>query len=129
MQKPDASPKYVVYLFFMLGLVSAIAFRIVIVFQHIEPAWIRPVWYIGVCGYVLFFYYRYRIAKKRKRAIQDFNLIEKLRANACLTEEDRSVVLYLLGSIKRSPEDKNYAVIFILSILAIAADLILYSLE
>ncbi|MCE5312359.1 MAG: hypothetical protein LLF86_04320 [Nitrospiraceae bacterium] len=127
--KPHIVPKYVTHLFFILGLVSAIAFRAVIVFQHLEPAWIRPVWYIGVCGYMLFFYYRYRIARKRKKAIEDFNLVEKLKANACLTEEDRSVVLYLLGSIKASPEDKNYALIFIMSIMAIAADIVLASLK
>lgn len=116
-------PGYIIHGFFFIGLVSAFAFRSIIVFQHIEPAWVRPVWYVGVLGYVGFFLYRYAITKKRKNAIKDYGLIEKVRANACLSEEDRGVVIYLLSSIKKSREDLNYLVIFILSILAILADI------
>ena len=118
-------PKYIIFGFFVIGLLSAIAFRAIIVFQHLEPSWVRPVWYAGIVGYIFFFLYRYRITKKRKKAIDDFELIDKVKANACLTEEDREIVLYLLSSIKSSPEDLNYAIIFILSILAILADILL----
>ncbi|MEE9523438.1 MAG: hypothetical protein V3V59_01660 [Thermodesulfovibrionales bacterium] len=128
-QKPHTLPKYMIYGFFTLGLLSAIAFRALIVFQHIEPSWFRPVWYIAVIGYFLFFLYRFRISQKRKKAIKDYQLIEKVRANACLTDDDREVVLYLLSSIKVSLEDINYAIIFILSIAAVAADLILTALK
>ncbi|MBT9537969.1 MAG: hypothetical protein Q8M34_02395 [Thermodesulfovibrionales bacterium] len=124
-RRPRILPKYIIYGFFVIGLISAIAFRAIIVFQHLEPSWVRPVWYAGIVGYVFFFLYRYRITKKRKKAIDDFQLIDKVKANACLTEEDREIVLYLLSSIKSSPEDLNYAIIFILSILAILADILL----
>jgi hypothetical protein len=125
--KPHIVPKYVVYSFFLLGLVSAIAFRAIIIFQHLEPSLVRTVWYIGTAGYFLFFLYRYRITRKRKKAVEEFQLIEKIRAHACLRDEDREVLLYLLSSVKRSLEDINYAVIFLLSILAVAADLFLSS--
>ena len=124
-RRPHILPKYIVYGFFVIGLISAIAFRAIIVFQHIEPSWVRPVWYAGIVGYIFFFLYRYMITKKRKKAIDDFELIDKVKTNACLTEEDREIVLYLLSSIKSSPEDLNYAIIFILSILAILADILL----
>ena len=124
-RKPRIMPKYIIYGFFVIGLISAIAFRAIIVFQHLEPSWVRPVWYAGIVGYIFFFLYRYRITKKRKKAIDDFELIDKVKANACLTEEDREIVLYLLSSIKSSPEDLNYAIIFILSLLAILADILL----
>ena len=124
-RRPHILPKYIIYGFFVIGLISAIAFRAIIVFQHLEPSWVRPVWYAGIVGYIFFFLYRYRITKKRKKAIDDFELIAKVKANACLTEEDREIVLYLLSSIKSSPEDLNYAIIFILSILAILADILL----
>ena len=65
---------------------------------------------------------------EKEKAIEEFQLIEKIKANACLTEKDREVVLYLLSSVKYSLEDINYAIIFLLSILAIAADLFLSSL-
>lgn len=123
--KPHIVPKYVIYAFFVLGLVSAIAFRGIIIFQHLEPTWVRPVWYTGTIGYFFFFLYRYMITKKRKHAIESYRLIEKLKANACLADEERDAVLYLLSSIRFSLEDINYAIIFILSIFAIVADIIL----
>jgi hypothetical protein len=123
--KPHTVPKSVIYAFFVLGLVSAIAFRGLIIFQHLEPTWVRPVWYIGTIGYFFFFLYRYMITKRRKHAIDHYQLIEKLKANACLAEEEREAVLYLLSSIKFSLEDINYALIFILSVLAIVADIVL----
>jgi hypothetical protein len=126
---PHVVPKYIIYSFFTLGLISAIAFRAIIVFQHIEPAWIRPVWYIGTIGYFLFFLYRYMIAKKRKKVIEEFQLIEKVKANACLTDKDREIVLYLLSSVKSSLEDINYAIIFLLSIIAIVVDLFLSAMK
>ncbi len=123
--KVHVVPKYVIYGFFILGLLSAIAFRAIILFQRLEAAWVRPVWYIGTIGYFFFFLYRYAITKKRKKAVEQFQLIEKLKANTCLTDQDREVVLYLLSSIRLSLEDINYAIIFILSLVAVATDLLL----
>jgi len=123
--KPHTVPPYIIYTFFFIGLISAVAFRAIIILQHIEPVWVRPVWYLAVVGYLLFFLYRYWISQKRKKAIRDFQLIEKIKANACLQDDDREVLLYLLSSIKVSLEDRNYAIIFLTSILAVAADLML----
>ena len=128
-KRPHIVPKYVVYVFFLLGLASAIAFRAIIIFQHLEPSWVRPVWSIGTAGYFLFFLYRYWITRKRKKAVEAFQLIEKIRASACLQDEDREVLLYLLSSIKLSLEDINYAIIFVLSVLAVAADLYLSAMK
>jgi len=122
-RKPHTLPPIVVYLFFALGIISATAFRAIIFFQRFEPQWVRPVWYVGVLGYMVFFLYRYYISEKRKKAVEDFQLIEKVKANACLTDEDREVVIYLLLSIKRSPENINYFVIFIFSVIAVAIDI------
>jgi hypothetical protein len=127
--RPNVVPKTIVYSFFLLGLLSAIAFRAIIIFQHLEPSWVRPVWYTGTAGYFIFFLYRYNITRKRKKAVEEFQLIEKIRANACLRDEDREVLLYLLSSIKVSMEGLNYAIIFVLSILAVLADLVLTAMK
>ncbi|MBL7031922.1 MAG: hypothetical protein ISR97_01935 [Nitrospira sp.] len=126
---PHTLPKSVIYGFFILGLLSAIAFRIIIVFQHIQPTWVRPVWYAGILGYLAFFLYRYSISRKRKNAIKDYDLINKLKTSNCLSDKDREVVTYLLSSIQKSMEDLNYYIIFILSILAIAADIVFTLIE
>jgi len=39
------------------------------------------------------------------------------------------VLLYLLSSIRLSLEDINYAIIFVLSIIAVAADLLLSAMK
>ncbi len=122
-------PPVVIYGMLALGLISAFAFRVIIVLERVEPSWVRPAWYVGAGGYVFFFFYRYRITRKRKNTIKKNRLIEKVREEECLTGEDRDLVLYLLNSIRSSKEDINYAVIFLLSVLAIAADIWLWTLK
>ena len=66
-RRPRILPKYIIYGFFVIGLISAIAFRAIIVFQHLEPSWVRPVWYAEHCRIRLLFLYRYRITKRREK--------------------------------------------------------------
>jgi hypothetical protein len=120
---PQIVPKPVIIGFFILGLVSSVAFRAIILIQRYEPGWVRPVWYVGVVGYMLFFMYRYAISQRRKHAISQSNIVEKIRAGAALTDDERAATLYLLNSVQKSQEDWNYLAIFALSILAIALDL------
>ena len=122
---PKIVPKPVIISFFLLGLISSLAFRAIILFQKFNPSLVRPAWYFGVIGYMLFFVYRYRISIRRKRAIKQTNIIEKLEAGTTLSAEDREAALYLLSSIRKSPEDWNYLAIFILSVAAIVLDLLL----
>ncbi|MDL1976565.1 MAG: hypothetical protein LWX52_00445 [Deltaproteobacteria bacterium] len=122
---PHTLPPYIINLFFIIGLLSAVAFRIIIVFQHIRPELFRPVWYFGVIGYMFFFLYRYVISLKRKRAIHEYNLISKLQGDEKLSSEDREVAVYLLSSLKKSRENLNYLFIFALSGIAVVIDILL----
>jgi hypothetical protein len=122
---PKIVPKPVIITFFLIGLLSSLAFRAIILFQKFNSGWVRPVWYFGVIGYMLFFMYRYRISTRRKRTLRNSNIIEKLGSGTALSAEDREATLYLLSSIQKSPEDWNYLAIFILSVAAIALDLLL----
>jgi hypothetical protein len=122
---PKIVPQSVIVGFFVLGLLSSVAFRAILLFQQFRPEWVRPVWYVGVVGYMLFFMYRYRISQRRKHTIVQSAIIEKIRTGATLTTDDRDAALYLLNSVHKSPEDWNYLAIFILSLLAIVLDLAL----
>ena len=126
--QPSIAPKYIIYSYFILGLATAIAFRALIVLDHIQPIWVRPVWYFGVLGNFVFFFYRFRVSVRRKKAITDFQLIEKIQSGNSLTNLDREVVIYILRSIKLSPENINYLIIFLFSLLAIGLDITLYYL-
>lgn len=120
---PVLSPRYKMVGAFWLGLATAIAIRALIVLNHVLPDWVRPVWYFAVIGNFVFFFYRYQITSKRKRAIRDHHLIEKISANQPLSVAERDVLIYLLNSIKMSPEHLNYLIIFFFSLLAIAIDM------
>ncbi len=122
---PKIIPKPVIFGFFLLGLLSSVAFRAIILLQKYEPTWVRPVWYFGVVGYMLFFMYRYYISQRRKHAIAHTQVIEKIRAGEVLNQDEREAALYLLKSVRASQEDWNYLAIFVLSIVAIALDLLL----
>jgi len=122
-KSPKVSRNYLIYGAFGLGLATAIAVRALIVLSHVQPSWVRPVWYFAVLGNFVFFYYRYQITGKRKRAVRDHQLIEKISTEQSLSQDDRDVLIYLLSSIKKSPEHINYLIIFAFSILAIGIDL------
>lgn len=124
-QTPQTVSPFVITLFFVIGLVSAFAFRVLIVFVYLRPEWFRPTWYVGIVGYTLFFLYRYRISQKRKKAVDDYRLIEKLEQGVPLENIDRQVLVYLLSSIRKSRENLNYLFIFALSLLAVVLDIVL----
>ena len=116
------APVPLIYGAFALGLATAIAFRVLIILQHAAPLWVRPVWYFAVVGNLAFFYYRYRIAEKRKRTVEEHGLINKVEADTCFSPAEREALAYLLRSIKRSPENINYLIISVFSIAAIGID-------
>lgn len=122
---PKIIPKPVIIGFFVLGLLSSVAFRAIVILQKYEPTWVRPVWYFGVLGYMVFFMYRYYISQRRKHAIAHTEIIEKIRDGKTLAPEEREAALYLLKSVRASQEDWNYLAIFVLSVAAIALDLLL----
>lgn len=122
---PQVVPKPVIIGFFILGLLSSVAFRAIIILQKYTPELVRPIWYLGVIGYTLFFMYRYFISQRRKRTIAHSNVIEKIRSGEVLSSDDREAALYLLNSVRASQEDWNYLAIFVLSIIAVVLDLVL----
>jgi len=122
---PTVVPKPVIIGFFILGLLSSVAFRAIILLQKFEPTWVRPVWYLGVIGYMIFFLYRYRISQRRKHTIERTGIVSKLERGEMLTADDRAAALYLVNSIRKSPEDWNYLAIGALSVIAVILDLVL----
>jgi len=122
---PKTVPSFVVYLFLVIGLLSAVAFRLVTIINTFIPSLLRPVWYFGVIGYIFFFAYRYHISEKRKNTIRANRLLEKIQGGSDITSEDRALIAYVLSSIIKSKENLNYLFIFVLSIAAVAVDIVL----
>ena len=116
-------PMPVIIALLAICLISSLAFRAIIVAEHVEPGWVRPLWYLGVLLNAVFFAYRYRVSLRRVRAVVGGDLDRKMRTGESLSEFDRAQIAAILYSIRISPERFNYLVIFILSAVAIAADL------
>lgn len=123
--QPKTVSPFVIYLFLVIGLLSAVAFRLLTIINTFNPALLRPVWYFGVIGYIFFFAYRYHISEKRKNAIRANRLLEKIQSPGELTSEDRALIAYVLSSIIKSKENLNYLFIFILSLVAVGVDILL----
>ncbi len=122
---PKTVPPFVIYLFLVIGLLSAVAFRLLTIINTFSPSLLRPVWYFGVIGYIFFFAYRYHISEKRKNAIRANRLLEKIQGRGDISSEDRALIAYVLSSIIKSKENLNYLFIFVLSIAAVAVDILL----
>jgi hypothetical protein len=122
---PKTVSPFVIYLFLVIGLLSAVAFRLVTIINTFTPSLLRPVWYFGVIGYIFFFAYRYHISEKRKNTIRANRLLEKIQDGSEITGEDRALIAYVLSSIIKSKENLNYLFIFVLSIVAVGVDILL----
>lgn len=116
-------PKWIINLFFCVGLFSAICIRSLTIINHYNAQWAGYAWRAAVVGYIFFFGYRLYIANKRRVTIVKCRLIEELEGRNALNESTRAELLYLLNSIRKSKELYNYAFIFVLSIVAIVIDL------
>ena len=122
---PPGYSMFVIKLFFWVGLISALLFRLVIIADHFSDFSARVLWYLGVFGYLFFFIHRYNIAKRRFNVIKELDILEKIQKRKTLTDTDYRALNYVLWSISVSKERLNYLIIFVFSIIAIIISLML----
>jgi hypothetical protein len=125
---PKTLPPWTINFFFVVGLVSALMFRLLIFFNYYYTSLARPAWYCGVIGYLIFFGFRYYISHKRRQVILRYSLVEKVNASN-IAAHDKDEIIYLFQSIVKSKEMFNYIFIFAVSLIAILTDLILAVLK
>jgi len=122
---PHTMPFWVIYSAMTLGLLAAVAFRLLTIVDVFSPALVRPLWYFGVFGYIFFFAYRYFITEKRRRAIMANRLMEKLNSGRELEYDDRVLITYVLSSLVKSKENINYLFVVTLSLIVVLVDIFL----
>jgi len=122
------SPKPVRLFFFWAGIIATVAYRIIVVLNYYSPLWVKIAWYIGTIGFVLYFWHRFRIAKKRADLIRDYNLLEAV--NDCsLEKKQKEALSYLVKTSLTSKSRWNSGLIFILSVAALILGIILDILQ
>ena len=122
---PDGYSSLVIGLFFWIGILSALLFRMITIAEHYNPLLSKVLWYIGVVGYLLFFVHRYNIALRRYRVIQNLDLLKKIENRDSLNPTDFDGLRYVMWSISVSKERQNYIMITIFSIAALIVAAIL----
>jgi hypothetical protein len=109
------------WIFFIIGMISTIAVRIVTVLAHFNPLYGIIAWYVGVLGFFFFFVYKYRVDRARYRLIVKSGLREKIKQGEAIAKKDRELLGSILCALSSNKDRINYLLIFISSALAILA--------
>jgi len=115
----NCSDSFIAWIFFVVGVVAALAIRLVVVLMHVNPVYARAAWYVGVGGFFAFFMYKFKVTASRSRAITRQDLVDKIHQKRRLTQEDHDLISAILCSLSSKKEKVNYLVIFGLSAIAI----------
>lgn len=115
-------PRWVIHFFLWLGLFAGTAVRSLTLVSRINADAAIMVWRIAMICYTVFFGYRYMIARRRRRVVNNYRLMEHIERAQGLDPETRDAMRYILKSVVRSKELFNYAYISSLSLIALFID-------
>lgn len=119
-------PKPVKWIFFWIGVIATLAYRIIILLNFYSPYWVKVSWYIGTLGFVLYFGYLFIVQAKEVRIIKENNLlpiVEKLK----MDKRQKKALMYVVESNMNSKEKWNSMFIFLLSLIALIIGILLDS--
>ena len=120
----EPNPKPVRLFFFWTGIIATVAYRIIVVLNMYDPLWVKIAWYIGTVGFVLYFWHRYKIAKKRADLVEDYKLVETVE-NSNIKGNKKIALHYLVKTTLTSKSRWNSGLIFLLSLAALILGIIL----
>ena len=72
--KPNT--KLIRLFFFWSGVIATLAYRVIIVLSFYSPLWVKISWYIGTIGFIIYFWHRFDIQKKKSELVLDYKLID-----------------------------------------------------
>lgn len=112
-------PKPLLIFYFWSGIIATVAYRIIVVLNFYSPLWVSIAWYIGTVGFIIYFYHRYNVGKKRAQLVKDYKLIETVEAIKNINPQRKKALSYLVKTSLTSKAKWNSAIIFFLSVLAL----------
>ena len=121
--KPN--PKPIRLFFFWSGIIATLAYRIIIVLNFYSPLWVKVSWYIGTIGFIIYFWHRSGIQKKRADLVDDHQLLELADSVQKGTEKQKEALMYIVRTTKTSKAQWNSRFIFMLSVLALVVGILL----
>jgi len=121
--KPNTRP--VRLFFFWSGVIATLAYRIIIVLNFYSPLWVKISWYIGTIGFIIYFWHRYNVQKKRSELVLDYKLIDAVEKNQYEGPRQKEALKYIVKTSLTSRSRWNSAFICLLSILALIVGLVM----
>jgi len=112
-------------LFFVIGLIGAIGFRIVLIVNKFNFLLASLVWYVAVISYIIFYSYRYYIEQKRRQILISSKLKYKLEYDLELNENDKKNMKKIIDSLMVSKQNLNLIILIIVSVISLITQIIL----
>ena len=119
------SPKPIRLLYLWIGLAATVAYRLIIVFSFYSPIWVKISWYVGTVGFILYFWHRFKIQKKRADLIEDHDLINAVNATKYKNDEQKQAMNYIVKTTLTSKARWNSLIIFVLTIVALVVGVVM----
>ena len=121
--KPNT--KLIRLFFFWSGVIATLAYRVIIVLSFYSPLWVKISWYIGTIGFIIYFWHRFDIQKKKSELVLDYKLIDAVEKNQYEDQKQKEALKYIVKTSLTSKSRWNSAFICLFSILALIVGLIM----
>lgn len=124
MEKAKTSHPHIRLIYFLIGIVATIAYRVIVFLNFYDPMWVKVSWYVGTIGFVIYFWHRYDIAQKRAMLVAE-NDLEKAVRDSDLKGKQKQAIAYLVKTSRTSKSKINFVTIFGLSVAALVFAILL----
>ncbi|MDD3344964.1 MAG: hypothetical protein PHO34_00800 [Candidatus Omnitrophica bacterium] len=125
---PGCRSSAVSWFFLCVGLIATVSIRLVNIVLPLGMFWPKLFWYIGICGFFLYFLYKFRQDALLRRDLEKYRIHEKISGGGCLEDEEREFLRMMICRLRSSKDFVNYFVIFsssaVVIILAVYQDFI-----
>jgi hypothetical protein len=121
--RKDSKPLRISY--FWIGLIATFAYRAIIVLNYFEPVWVKLAWYVGTIGFIVYFWSRYKVVKQFSSLIENDELLSAVKKAKNISNSQRNSLAYIVKTLKTTKAKLNYEIIFVLSVIALLAGLVI----
>lgn len=125
MEETEPNPKLLRVFFFLAGIIATLAYRAIIVINFISPLLVQIFWYTGTIGFIIYFWHRYMVQRKRAKLVEKYNLVELAKKTPGENEEQGEALTYIVKTSLTSRSRWNSVFIFSTSVLALIVGIIL----
>jgi len=124
MEEAKASHPHLRMIYFIIGIIATVAYRIIIFLNFYDPMWVKVSWYVGTIGFIIYFWHRYDVSQKRAMLVVE-NDLEKAVRDSNLKGKQKKAIAYLVKTSRTSKSKINFVMIFGLSVAALIFGILL----